>query len=93
MVYHGNGIIKKFDCDFEIESEFLYGSQIGRGKSFDDEKNQKFFFDSSFKKEEENKNIYYDLVTQDYTKKNLITLEINNQEINNPGKILIKDMN
>ena len=81
------GLYEKYP---DAESEFFYGERIGRGNIIDD-KQEKFFFDGEFyEKEQKGDIIIYN--TRDDFFEDYIILEINTKKENNPGRILVKDI-
>ena len=81
------GLYEKYP---DTKSEFFYGERIGRGNIIDD-KQEKFFFDGEFyEKEKKGDIIIYD--TRDNFFEDYIILEINSKKENNPGRIVIKDI-
>ena len=98
LIFHGKGksINEWLSLDYpNIESEVFYSELIGRGKSIGDNKD-KLFLDIEFEKCEKqnnNKNItIYSPILSKYYYKNNIIAEIYNNKRNNPGKILVKDI-
>ena len=90
LLYHGKGrqigIYNKYP---NTEGEFFYNNRVGLGNIIGD-KTDKFFCDIGFieKEKKDNITIYQDL----FYAENKIIQEINKEKKNNPGRIVIKDI-
>ena len=92
LLKHGKG--KQTDLDLydicpNTEGEFFYDRILGRGNIIGD-KTEKFFCDLTLREKEKRDNI---TIYQDSSHaENKIILEINNEKKDNPGRIVIKDI-
>ena len=89
LLMHGKGKQTGYYGNFpNTEGEFFYDNRFGRGNIIGD-KTEKFFCDIEFYEKEKRDNI---TIYNTYSTKNKIILEINNEKRNNPGRIIVKDI-
>ena len=96
VIPHGRGKSNKWFSKTESEGEVFYGNLLGKGKVIGDKKD-KFFWDIEFIKSEkqnndENITIYLSMLANGYYYENNVITEVYNNKRNNPGRILVKDL-